>query len=90
MSSADTAGPPSAHTRPRTGGFTITIPQEQFDDLFSRISLAALFYYPEVAVDADGPNLQRNRRSDPKIYQSELEANAAARRLKRSRTRTVA
>ncbi|GEP28588.1 hypothetical protein CLE01_31860 [Cryobacterium levicorallinum] len=31
--------------------------------------------------------LQRNRRSDPKIYQSELEANAAARRLKRSLSR---
>jgi hypothetical protein len=31
--------------------------------------------------------LQRNRRSDPEIYQSELEANAAARRLKRSLSR---
>ncbi|TFC29122.1 hypothetical protein E3O25_05560 [Cryobacterium sp. TMT1-3] len=31
--------------------------------------------------------LQRNRRSDPQIYQSELEANAAARRLKRSLSR---
>ncbi|WP_146066079.1 hypothetical protein [Cryobacterium sp. Y82] len=30
---------------------------------------------------------QRNRRSDPEIYQSELEANAAARRLKRSLSR---
>ncbi|TFC78184.1 hypothetical protein E3O45_06120 [Cryobacterium sp. TMS1-20-1] len=31
--------------------------------------------------------LQRNRRSDPELYQSELEANAAARRLKRSLSR---
>ena len=31
--------------------------------------------------------LQRNRRSDPEVYQSELEANAAARRLKRSLSR---
>ncbi|TFD12245.1 hypothetical protein E3T35_07830 [Cryobacterium sp. TMT1-2-2] len=31
--------------------------------------------------------LQRNRRRDPEIYQSELEANAAARRLKRSLSR---
>ncbi|TFD54162.1 hypothetical protein E3T43_13005 [Cryobacterium sp. Hh7] len=31
--------------------------------------------------------LQRNRRSDPEIYQSELEANAAARRLKLSLSR---
>ncbi|TFD21117.1 hypothetical protein [Cryobacterium sp. TMS1-13-1] len=31
--------------------------------------------------------LQRNRRSDPEIYQSELEAHAAARRLKRSLSR---
>jgi hypothetical protein len=31
--------------------------------------------------------LQRNRRSDPEIYQSEVEANAAARRLKRSLSR---
>ncbi|TFD68188.1 hypothetical protein [Cryobacterium gelidum] len=31
--------------------------------------------------------LQRNRRSDTEIYQSELEANAAARRLKRSLSR---
>ena len=31
--------------------------------------------------------LQRNRRSDPEIYQSELEANAAARRRKRSLSR---
>ena len=31
--------------------------------------------------------LQRSRRSDPEIYQSELEANAAARRLKRSLSR---
>ena len=31
--------------------------------------------------------LQRNRRGDPEIYQSELEANVAARRLKRSLSR---
>jgi len=31
--------------------------------------------------------LQRNRRSDPETYQSELEANATARRLKRTLTR---
>jgi len=31
--------------------------------------------------------LQRNRRSDPEVYQSDLEANAAARRLKRSLSR---
>jgi hypothetical protein len=31
--------------------------------------------------------LQRNRRADPEIYKSELEANAAARRLKRSLSR---
>ncbi|TFD68189.1 hypothetical protein [Cryobacterium gelidum] len=35
----------------------MTIPQEQFDDLLSRTALAALFYYPEVAVNDDGPNL---------------------------------
>ncbi len=32
-------------------------------------------------------DLQRSRRSDPEMYQSELEANADARRLKRSRSR---
>jgi hypothetical protein len=31
----------------------MTIPQEQFDDLLSRTALAALFYYPEIAVDDD-------------------------------------
>ncbi|TFD63733.1 hypothetical protein [Cryobacterium sp. Hb1] len=31
--------------------------------------------------------LQRNRRSDPEVYQAELEANAAAKRLKRSLSR---
>ena len=36
----------------------MTIPQEQFDDLLSRTALAALFYYPEIAVDDDGHNLQ--------------------------------
>ena len=38
----------------------MTIPQEQFDDLLSRTALAALFHYPEVAVDGDGPNLQND------------------------------
>jgi len=36
----------------------MTISQEQFDNLLSRTALAALFYYPEVAVDDDGHNLQ--------------------------------
>jgi len=36
----------------------MTIPQEQFDDLLSRAALAALFYFPEIAVDGDGHNLQ--------------------------------
>ena len=35
----------------------MTISQEQFDDLLSRTGLAALFYFPEVAVDDDGPNV---------------------------------
>ena len=38
----------------------MTIPQEQFDDLLSRTALAALFYYPEIAVDDDGHNLQKD------------------------------
>jgi hypothetical protein len=38
----------------------MTIPQEQFDDLLSRTALAALFYYPEVAVDDVGRNLQND------------------------------
>ena len=38
----------------------MTIPQEQFDDLLSRTALAALFYYPEVAFDDDGGNLQND------------------------------
>ncbi|TFD54670.1 hypothetical protein E3T46_00725 [Cryobacterium sp. Hh11] len=38
----------------------MAIPQEQFDDLLSRTALAALFYYPEVAVDDDGLNLQND------------------------------
>ena len=38
----------------------MTIPQEQFDDLLSRTALAALFYYPEVAFDDDGHNLQND------------------------------
>jgi hypothetical protein len=42
-----------AHTNSPVGGFTMTIQQEQFDDLLSRTALAALFYYPEIAVDDD-------------------------------------
>ena len=38
----------------------MTISQEQFDDLLSHTALAALFYYPEIAVDDDGPNLQND------------------------------
>ena len=38
----------------------MTIPQKQFDDLLGRTALAALFYYPEVAVDDDGRNLQND------------------------------
>ena len=38
----------------------MTIPQEQFDDLLSRTALAALFYYPAIAVDGDGPNRQND------------------------------
>jgi hypothetical protein len=37
----------------------MTIPQEQFDDLLGRTALAALFYYPEVALE-DGYNLQND------------------------------
>jgi len=38
----------------------MTIPQEQFDDLLSRTALAALFYYPEVAIDGDGYDLKKD------------------------------
>jgi hypothetical protein len=38
----------------------MTIPQEQFDDLLSRAALAALFYYPEIALDDDDYNLQND------------------------------
>ena len=38
----------------------MTIPQEQFDDLLSRTALAALFYYPEIAVDDDDYNLHND------------------------------
>lgn len=38
----------------------MTIPQEQFDDLLSRTALAALFYYPELAVDDADYNLQND------------------------------
>ncbi|TFB68646.1 hypothetical protein E3O06_16300 [Cryobacterium glaciale] len=38
----------------------MTIPQEQFDDLLSRTALAALFYYPEIAVDDNRHNLRND------------------------------
>ena len=38
----------------------MTVPQEQFDDLLSRTALAALFYYPEIAVDDVEYDLQRD------------------------------
>lgn len=38
----------------------MTIPQDQLDDLLSRTALAALFYYPEIAVDDDDYNLQND------------------------------
>ncbi|MET0781166.1 MAG: hypothetical protein ABWZ16_06585 [Microbacterium sp.] len=38
----------------------MTVPQEQFDDLLSRTALAALFYYPEIAVDDAEYDLQRD------------------------------
>ena len=38
----------------------MTIPQEQFDDLLSRTALAALFYYPEIAVDDGDYNIQND------------------------------
>jgi hypothetical protein len=38
----------------------MTIPQEQFDDLLSRAALAALFYYPEIAVDDADYNIQND------------------------------
>ena len=36
----------------------MTIPQEQFDDLLNRTALAALFYYPEIAVDDESYRIQ--------------------------------
>ncbi|TFC34896.1 hypothetical protein [Cryobacterium sp. TMT2-14] len=38
----------------------MTIPQEQFDDLLSRTALAALFYYPEIAIDDDDYSIQKD------------------------------
>ena len=38
----------------------MTIQQEQFDDLLSRTALAALFYYPEIAVDDDDYSIQKD------------------------------
>lgn len=38
----------------------MTIPQDQLDDLLCRTALAALFYYPEIAVDDDDYNLQND------------------------------
>lgn len=38
----------------------MTATQEQFDDLLGRTALAALFYYPEIAVDDDAYDLQKD------------------------------
>lgn len=38
----------------------MTVPQEQFDDVLSRTALAALFYYPEIAVDDAAYNLEKD------------------------------
>jgi hypothetical protein len=38
----------------------MTIPQDQFDDLLSRTALAALFYYPEIAVEDDDYSIQND------------------------------
>ena len=38
----------------------MTVPQEQFDDLLSRTALAALFYYPEIAIDDIEYDLQKD------------------------------
>jgi len=38
----------------------MTISQEQFDDLLSRAALAALFYYPEIAVDDEDYRIQND------------------------------
>ena len=38
----------------------MTVRQEQFDDFLSRTALAALFYYPEIAVDDVAYDLQRD------------------------------
>ena len=38
----------------------MTIPQEQFDDLLSRTALAALLYYPEIAIDDDDYSIQKD------------------------------
>ncbi|SDG84094.1 hypothetical protein [Microbacterium pygmaeum] len=36
----------------------MALPQERFDELLHRTALAALFYYPEIAVDDADYNLQ--------------------------------
>ncbi|WP_277871820.1 hypothetical protein [Cryobacterium ruanii] len=38
----------------------MTIPQEKFDDLLSRTALAALFHYPEIAVEDAGFSFQND------------------------------
>ncbi|WP_243073680.1 hypothetical protein [Microbacterium sp. SS28] len=38
----------------------MALPQEQFDELLQRTALAALFYYPEIAVDDGDYNLQND------------------------------
>ena len=68
-----------SRTRPPPGGSTMTIPQEQFDDLLSRTALAALFYYPEIAVDDD----------DYRIHSRHCILPGARRRHCRRRCRTA-
>jgi hypothetical protein len=38
----------------------MTIPQQHFDELLRRTALAALFYYPEIAVADDDYSLQND------------------------------
>ena len=58
----------------------MTIQQEQFDDLLSRTALAALFYYPEIAVDDEDYRIQNDVDycMEP-IFGLDLEADALLR-----------
>ena len=38
----------------------MTLPQERFDELLQRTALAALFYFPEIAVDDIEYNLEKD------------------------------